>query len=167
MNLGDILKTVGSGLIQTLLPGPGTAIIAGLNHFLGDNDQLPNNATVEQAQTAIDSLPPDQRAIALKQEYDFEIKMEELAVETFKEEVKDKGNARVHNKASHMPAILSFMLTIFIVGIVTALFMTEPPAGAREVLFMLLGVVIKEWSNSMHYWYGTTRGSQEKTRLLK
>ena len=167
MNLGDILKTVGTGLIASIAGPAAPLIIGGLNAILPSDKQLPDNATGEQAQGAIDSLPPEQRAIALKQEYDFEIKMEELAVETFKEEVKDKGNAREHNKSSHMPAILSFMLTMFIVGIVTALFMTEPPAGAREVLFMLLGVVIKEWSNSMHYWYGTTRSSQDKTRLLK
>jgi len=44
MNLGDILKTVGSGLIQTLLPGTGSVIVAGINHFLDDDNQLPENA---------------------------------------------------------------------------------------------------------------------------
>ncbi len=68
---------------------------------------------------------------------------------------------------SNMPAVMSVLLTLFIVGIVCALFLAEPPDGSREVLFMLLGVVVKEWSNSMHYWYGTTRSSAEKTKLLK
>ncbi|MCJ8293524.1 MAG: hypothetical protein MJK15_03880 [Colwellia sp.] len=73
MNLGDILKTVGSGLIQTLLPGTGSVIVAGINHFLDDDNQLPENATGEQAQLAIDSLPPEQRASVLNKEYDVKI----------------------------------------------------------------------------------------------
>ena len=66
-----------------------------------------------------------------------------------------------------MPAVLSVGLTLFVIGIVFALFYAEPPEGAREVLFMLLGIVVKEWANSMHYWYGTTRSSADKTKLIK
>ncbi len=167
MNLGEILKTVGSGLIQTLLPGTGSLIIAGLNAVLPSDKQLPENATGEQAQNAISKLSPELQASVLSKEYDYKIKIEELSVESFKEEVKDKGNARENNKTSNMPAVLSVSMTLFVVGIVCALFYTEPPTGAREVLFMLLGVVIKEWSNSMHYWYGTTRSSSDKNKLIK
>ena len=56
------------------------------------------------------------------------------------------------------------MIVFVIVGL---LFYTEPPEGAREVLFMLLGVVVKEWGGAMQYWYGTTRGSSDKNRLIK
>ena len=93
--------------------------------------------------------------------------MRKLDIDIFGLTVEDKGNAREHNKDSNMPAVLSVSLTLFIIGIVCALFYIEPPKGAESVLFMLLGVVIKEWSNSMHYWYGTTRSSAEKTKLLK
>ena len=72
MNLGDILKTVGSGLIKTLVPGGGLLIDA-VNGFLPDDKKLPNDATGEQAQSAIDSLPPEQRASVLKKEYDVKI----------------------------------------------------------------------------------------------
>lgn len=74
MNLGDILKTVGSGLIQTLLPGTGSLIVAGINEFLPINEQLPETATVEQANSALNSLPPEHRASLLEKEYD--VKME-------------------------------------------------------------------------------------------
>jgi hypothetical protein len=57
-------------------------------------------------------------------------------------------------------------LTAFIAGIVFLLFYVEMPEGSKEVLFMLLGIVVKEWGGSMQYYFGTTRGSEEKTRLL-
>lgn len=74
MKLGDILKTVGSGLIQTLLPGTGSLIVAGINEFLPINKQLPETATVEQANSALNSLPPEHRASLLEKEFD--VKME-------------------------------------------------------------------------------------------
>ena len=166
MKLSDILKTVGSGLIANLVPGGG-AIISLVNELLPDDKKLPQAATGDQLKNSIATLPPEQQASGLNKEFEYKIKMEEFAVETFKEEVKDKGNARENISHSNMPAVLSVALTLFVIGIVCALFYTEPPTGAREVLFMLLGVVIKEWSNSMHYWYGTTRSSSEKTKLLK
>lgn len=88
--------------------------------------------------------------------------LERISMETARIEIADKQNARKEHQHSNMPAVLSVALTIFIIGIVCALFYMSPPEGAREVLFMLLGVVIKEWSNSMHYWYGTTRSSANK-----
>ena len=72
MNLGDILKTVGSGLIKTLVPGGGM-IIDVVNGFLPDDKKLPNDATGEQAQSAINGLPPEQRASVLEKEYDVKI----------------------------------------------------------------------------------------------
>ena len=104
-----------------------------------------------------------QAAVKLKEiELNNKVDLERIALEMAKVEIGDKQNARVNNKHSNMPAVLSVVLTVFIIGIVSALFYTEPPVGAREVLFMLLGVVIKEWSNSLHYWYGTTRSSANK-----
>lgn len=95
-----------------------------------------------------------------------EIKLAELAQDEFKTEADDKKNARFEHKLSNMPALLSLLLTAFIAGIVFLLFYVEMPEGSKEVLFMLLGIVVKEWGGSMQYYFGTTRGSEEKTRLL-
>jgi len=75
MNLGDILKTVGSGLIKTLVPGGGLLLDV-VNGFLPGDKKLPNDATGEQAQSAIDALSPEQRASVLEKEYD--VKIEEI-----------------------------------------------------------------------------------------
>jgi len=163
MSWKDTLSAIAPTL-ATALGGPfaGAATRFLANKFLGDE-----NAPEADLDEFILGASPEQLVQIKASDNEFKLQMENLGVDVFKLEVADKGNAREHNKHSNMPAVLSVSLTAFIVGIVCALFYTAPPEGAREVLFMLLGVVIKEWSNSMHYWYGTTRSSQEKTKLLK
>lgn len=61
---------------------------------------------------------------------------------------------------------LSMRLTLLIAILVFLLFYVDVPVGSREVLFMLLGVVVKEWGSAMQFWFGTTRSSSDKTRLM-
>jgi hypothetical protein len=72
MDFKSILKTVGGGLISSLVPG-GSAIVAGINAFLPDDKKLPENATGIQAQDAINSLPPETQAQVLCKEHDVTI----------------------------------------------------------------------------------------------
>jgi hypothetical protein len=107
-------------------------------------------------------------AVKLKQlELDHKVDLEKIELETTRAELEDKKNARDSHKLSYMPSVLSCVLSFVILGIVYLLFYTEPPEGSREVLFMLLGVVVKEWGGAMQYWFGTTRSSAEKTRMFK
>jgi K+-sensing histidine kinase KdpD len=115
-------------------------------------------------------LSPEKRAELemrlTEAEHEKEIKLAELTQAQLQTEADDKKNARSEHKLSNMPALLSLLLTAFIAGIVFLLFYVEMPEGSKEVLFMLLGIVVKEWGGSMQYYFGTTRGSEEKTRLL-
>lgn len=72
MDFKSILKTVGSGLIANLVPG-GSAIVSVINGFLPDDKKLPENATGEQANSAIDTLSPQDKAIVLSKQFDVEI----------------------------------------------------------------------------------------------
>jgi K+-sensing histidine kinase KdpD len=115
-------------------------------------------------------LSPEKRAELemrlTEAEHEKEIRLAELTQAQLQTEADDKKNARSEHKLSNMPALLSLLLTAFIAGIVFLLFYVEMPEGSKEVLFMLLGIVVKEWGGSMQYYFGTTRGSEEKTRLL-
>jgi len=162
MSWKDTLAAIAPTL-ATVIGGPlaGTATKFLTGRLLGK--ETTDTAELEQF---ILGASPDQLAEIKDLDNRFKLEMERLGVDVFKLEVADKGNAREHNKGSYMPAVLSVGLSIFVAGIVYALFYINPPAGARDVLFMLLGIVVKEWANSMHYWYGTTRSSSEKTNLL-
>ena len=158
MNWSELGKTIAgyAPLLGGVVGGPaGGAIGSVIASVFGVED------TPAAILNAIEKDP--EAAIKLKKiELDHKVELEKMAIELARVEIADKQDARKNNKHSNMPAVLSVALTIFIIGIVSALFYTSPPEGAREVLFMLLGVVIKEWSNSMHYWYGTTRSSANK-----
>lgn len=92
--------------------------------------------------------------------------LQKIKLETLQAELSDKANARQAHRQSKMPAHLSFGLTVLIGTLVFLLFYVDVPEGSREVLFMLLGVVVKEWGSAMQFWFGTTRSSADKTRLM-
>lgn len=114
MNLGDILKTVGTGLIASIAGPAAPLIIAGINGFLPGDKQLPENATGEQAQSAINSLSPELQASVLEKEYD--VKKEEIRgfTDRFKAmaEVDATGNTTRPQIALMMAQVVCFTIVV-------------------------------------------------------
>jgi hypothetical protein len=150
--------------LATALGGPiaGTAAKFISDKFLGGESV--SETDIEQF---VLNANPEQLSEIKKADHEFKLQMEKLGVDVFALEVKDKESAREHNKQSSMPAVLSVSLTVVIGLLLYALFYIEPPQGAKEPLLIVLGMVVKEWSNAMHFWFGTTRSSQDKTKLIK
>jgi hypothetical protein len=71
MKLGDILKTVGTGILTAAFPAA-APVIGLVNGFLPDDKKLPETATGTQVAAAVDSLPPDKRAELMSREIDLE-----------------------------------------------------------------------------------------------
>ena len=163
INWSDLGKTVASAapLLGGVIGGPlGSGIGSIIASAFGVAD------SPDAISEAIKADPG--AAIKLRKiELDHKSELEGIALETTRLELADKNNARENNKHSIMPAVLSGVLSAVIVGIIYLLFYSEPPAGSRDVLFMVLGVVIKEWGGAMQYWFGTTRSSAEKSRIIK
>ena len=109
---------------------------------------------------------PDAQVKLIEVELANKTQLQDIKLKTLQAELSDKQNARAAHEKSKMPAYLSVGLTLIIMLIVFMLFWVNVPTGSREVLFMLLGVVIKEWGSAMQFWFGTTRSSQDKTRLM-
>lgn len=51
-------------------------------------------------------------------------------------------------------------------GAIAALFVFEPPAGAREPLLILVGNLGSAFGLVVGYWYGSSSGSAQKNDLL-
>jgi len=145
--------------LATALGGPfagaATKFLAG--KFLGDEDL--GEPELDQF---ISTASPDLLLDIKNADNEFKLSMEKMGVDVFQIEANDKKNARAEHKHSYMPAVLSVGLSLVVAGIVYMLFYLSPPEGSRDVLFMLLGVVIKEWGGAMQYWFGTTRSSANK-----
>ncbi|AUR81594.1 TMhelix containing protein [Vibrio phage 1.009.O._10N.261.51.C9] len=71
----EVVKTVGAGVISSVVPGGG-AVIDVINMFLDDDKKLPATATGQQALDAIESLPPEAQVQVLNKQLD--VKLEEI-----------------------------------------------------------------------------------------
>lgn len=69
MKLWDIIKSIGSAAITTMVPGGGL-LIGAINQMLPNDKQLPATATGDDVNSVIASLPPDQRAAIMNKEFD-------------------------------------------------------------------------------------------------
>lgn len=155
MNWQELGKQVAdyAPLLGGVLCGPSGAAFGTILASKFGTKETPNDIAA-----AIQADP--NAALKLKEiESNNETKLQELYL-------KDKQNARLSHKDSIMPAALSVALTVFVCLVVYLLFFAPVPDASKDVLFMLLGVVVKEWSNAMQYWYGTTRSSSDKTKLI-
>lgn len=158
MNWKTTLASIAPTLAAALggpFAGAATKFLAG--KFLGDE-----NASEAELEQFITSANPEQLLEIKNSDNEFKLSMEKMGVDVFEIEANDKKNARSEHKHSYMPAVLSVGLSLVVAGIVYMLFYLSPPEGSRDVLFMLLGVVIKEWGGAMQYWFGTTRSSANK-----
>jgi len=72
MNIGKILLQAGEAVVSAVVPG-GAQIISLVNSLLPPDQQLHPNATGNQAQAAVDTLPPDQKAAVLMKDMDVQI----------------------------------------------------------------------------------------------
>lgn len=72
MNILDIVKDVGGGLIRQMVPGGGM-ILDVVNGFLPDDKKLGETATGEDVRNAVESLPPEQRAQLVAKQFDVDM----------------------------------------------------------------------------------------------
>ena len=72
MKLFDIIKTVGSGIISTVVPGGG-AILGIVNALLPGDKQLPSNATGADMSVAVAGLSSSDRLKLEAKEFDVDI----------------------------------------------------------------------------------------------
>jgi len=72
MKLWDIAKDIGADIIKEVVPGGGLLIKA-INAVLPDGLDLPDNATGNDINHIVSSLPPEQQVQVMDKEFDVEI----------------------------------------------------------------------------------------------
>lgn len=90
MNIWDIVKNVGTGVISTL-PG-GSLILSAVNAMLPVDGQLPDSTTGEGLGSAISELPPDKQAEILSKEFDVDITQIEQSNSTLRTMLESDSN---------------------------------------------------------------------------
>lgn len=73
MNFLNFLASAGTGILNVVAPGMGTAAAALINPFLGDDDKIDaGKASKEDIMKSISKLPPDQQAKIFASKVDLE-----------------------------------------------------------------------------------------------
>lgn len=79
----------------------------------------------------------------------------------------DRQDARMQHKHSYMPAVLSTVLTLGLLAFTAALMSVELPEGNVRLIDTVFGSYLTAWLGSIAYWFGTTRGSADKNKLMR
>lgn len=159
--IGKVAPSLG-----TLVGGP---IGAGAGAVVGQiAAALGAPADDEEAMVAaLATATPEQIAEIRRIDADFEVRMAELGLRPQELEVTDRKSAREMAKAqgNEPQVVFTVMLTLLIGAVTWALFDVEMPQENRIVAGTFLGVLIREWAGSMHFWFGTSIGSQKKDAM--
>lgn len=161
MSWDNIKNAVGkiAPIAGTLLGGPAGAAVGGLISSALGVDNTP-----EAVAAALGN--PD-AVIKLKElESNERQHFLQMQLSTLQAELADTQNARAAHKDSRMPAIVTLCLTIICAGLLFALMFVPVPLDNRDMLVQSFGTVLGFWGASLAYWVGTTRSSQDKTRMM-
>tara|TARA_R110000772_G_scaffold42318_3_gene98336 strand:- start:140 stop:631 length:492 start_codon:yes stop_codon:yes gene_type:complete len=163
MNWSDIKGIVGNiaPLVGTALGGPAGAAIGGMVSSALGVENKPD--AVAQA---LKSNP--EAAIKLRQfELENEQSIREHAFKVLDAELNDKQDAREAHKHNPMPMIICISLTLMVAGGAYMLFVMNIPTDNKQIANLLFGTLLAKWGDSIAYWVGTTRSSNEKTKMMR
>lgn len=161
MTLKKLLNTIGGPVATLLAPvtgGASLAVLAAAKAITG--------ASTEKEAVAQLSQNPGKMA-------EFKIQMDELAQKELETILEDRQNARSlaialkDTDQRWTQPILSIIAVGGFFGVTWALMgALTVPAAQRDILFMLLGVLAKVFSDVYAFYFGSSHGSQLKTKQL-
>lgn len=161
--------------IATAVGGPlaGTAVTA-LEHVFGltpgAND--PVSQRTEDVAAAIAGATPEQLAAMRKADQDFQVSMATLG---FKDKealaalnVQDVEGARTMQTStrSWVPPVLTLAITVGFFGLVAALMFCNIPDANKAIFYSLIGSLGTAWLATIHFWFGDTNSSNDKTAII-
>ncbi len=161
MSWNSIKNAVGkiAPIAGTLLGGPAGAAVGGLISSALGVDNTP-----EAVAAALGS--PD-AVIKLKElESNERQHLLQMQLSTLQAELADTQHARVAHKDSKMPAVITLLLTAVCAGLLYAILTMPVAEDNKELAFTLFGTCFTLWGSCINFWVGTTRSSQEKTRIM-
>lgn len=178
MGFGGALKSILGGIapiIGTALGGPFGGAAA---KILADKLNLPTEGkSTEQIQTeaeAVLAAPNSEAFLKVKEaEYEFKKWMADNNVKEQELVFKDISDARQREirTKDQTNKQLAFILTGMLAGVIATMFImafvgTTVSESILSTLTLLLGVLIGDHKQVISYYFGSSRGSADKTELL-
>ncbi len=163
--MNDWIKTL-APLLGTALGGPlGGAAASFIADKLGVQEK-----TVEAVSKVLNDgkLTPEQIVQVKQAELDFQkflegnkIKLEEIAAA-------DRNSARdlLKTTRSYVPATLTFGITLGYFVVLIGMMLRWFEVSDSQVMLIMLGQLGTAWGVTIAFWFGTTKGSADKTEML-
>lgn len=137
---------------------------------------VPPNTSIDDRQNAvaaaITSATPEQLAAMRKADQDYAARMAEAGfknVETLAAlSVQDRESARqmqISTKSVTAP-FLALFVTLGFFGVLALMMFYPLPQATHDALMLMLGSLGTAWTGVIAYYFGSSAGSAEKTRLL-
>lgn len=160
----DWLKTV-LPTIATALGGPVGGIAATfIAEKLGMEDK-----TVEAVKAAISGATPEQLARLKEIDADLDKYFAGLGVKLEEIEAADRASARDREAKtgdSLTPRLLALGITVGFFGVLATLLVHGKPEQGGDALLVMLGSLGGAWASCVAYYFGSTKGSAEKTAII-
>jgi hypothetical protein len=161
--------------IAAAVGGPlaGGAVTA-LEHVFGLTPTAADTQSdrLDSIASAIAGATPEQLANIRKADQDFQVSMASLG---FKDKeaiaalaVQDVEGARTMQATvkSWVPPVMTLFITLGFFGLVAALMFCNVPDANRAIFYSLIGSLGTAWIATIHFWFGDTNSSNDKTNLL-
>jgi hypothetical protein len=162
-------------IVGTVAPWIGTALggpLGGMAVEAAAGALGLSEKTTDAVKAAISGATPEQMLALKKADQDFALQMQALGFKQVTDleaiAAGDRKDARSMQVAlrSVVPAALTWFLVSAFVGTLCGLFMREVPAANRDVLVYMAGQLSGFTAAAVAFWLGTTRNSEDKTRML-
>jgi hypothetical protein len=160
MKWSDISVTIGK-----IAPVLGGALLGPAGVTVGT--MLSGYLNVENTPDAIQQamLEPGKAAEIVKFELEHKAELAQIALEHARLEIGDIQHARTQHKESIMPAVICLLLTFMVAAGAWMLFTQPIPEDNKEYAYIMFGALVAKWGDSIAYWVGTTRSSQNKDKI--
>ena len=158
------LKTIAPQIAHALGgPFAGAAVTQISRAILGRTD-VSESELVE----AVASASPEQLVALKKAEFDFAIAARRLAVDAQRIHASDRANARARQSAmgDWAPSAIGVLIIIGFFGVLAAMVARRLPQGAETEFSIMLGALATMTASVVNYFFGSSSGSREKTRLM-
>jgi hypothetical protein len=166
--LGNVLAKAAPAL-ATALGGPlAGGAVAALEGVFGITEGGSAKERTEALVAAISGATPDQMLALKKADQDFAVRMEELGIKREETANADRDSARKRESdvKDKTPRNLAYAITAGYFGMLIFMMLYPIPAASRDILNYMLGTLGTAWIAAVTYYFGSTNGSFEKSRLL-
>lgn len=167
MDWKSIVSTVAPWIASAVTGPLGGLAVGAVADALGLSDK-----TEDSIKAALSGVTPEQMLALKNADQAFALQMQELGFKNISDleaiAAGDRASARSMQtaKPSPVPALLSLLVTGGYFGILVGVMLGWLHIDDSQALLLMLGSLTTAWGAVMAFWFGTTRDSGVKTKLL-